>query len=493
MTQFQDDNVRQIRFSDGRAPPNDLDAEGVVLSSLLIQEGDIAFDRVAAIVKGEHFYSDANRLIFETVVEMHHAGTTVDLVSVASALRNKNKLDAVGGTPYLQDLAYKQPAEGAFLETHARTVREKYRRRKLIAVAQTAAAEAYGDVGEGQEWIESIESQISSLAHDFTERRAKTVAEIGIDEVNKLHRASQETGGVQGAPTGFTELDGLMSGLHDGDLTIVAARPGMGKTAFMTDLLLNIARPEEDRETRELYMSDAVLLFSLEMPREQMAMRLLCGEAKVQYNAIRRGIFMDGEYDRLIDAVATFQNIPFYIDDTPALTVFEIMAQCRKLQREIELQRAPIPATRLGAVGVDYIQLMRAEQEVRRRGSREQEVSSFSAGLKAMAKKLKIPVLANSQLNRIVEQRSQDKRPDISHLRESGSIEQDADNILLLYREAYYKKDSKNRTCEVIVGKQRNGPTGVVKLFFDEQTTRFRDLAGEEYDFDEFDDSNPLA
>jgi len=493
MTQPRDeDNVRHLRPSDGRVPPNDLDAEGVVLSALLINENE--WDRVASVLKGEHFYSDANKFIYDTVSELHANGSSVDLISVASHLKDKQKLDRIGGTPYLHQLANAIPAAGAQLEQHARRVREMYRRRKLISIAQVSAAEAYGDVGEGQDWIESVEAQIASLAHDFVDRRARTVAEVGFEQVNRLFKASQETDGIQGAPTGFTELDTMLSGLHDGDLTIVAGRPGMGKTAFETGLLLNIARPNEDPETKKLFMSDAVLLFSLEMPIEQMVMRLICGEARVQFSAIRKGIFMDGDYEKLLEAVTVFEDIPFFIDDTPALTVLEVMAQCRKLQREIELGRSPIPATRLGAVGIDYIQLMRAEQDIRRRGSREQEVSSISAGLKMVAKKLKLPVVAASQLNRAVEQRGQkDKRPDLSHLRESGAIEQDADNIIFLYREAYYVKESKSRKCEVIVAKQRNGPTGTIKLFFDNETTRFRDLAGDEYDFDEFDEDNPLA
>lgn len=492
MTQQQDqDNVRQLRPLDGRVPPNDLDAEGVVLSALLIKEGE--FDRIASIIKPEHFYSDANKFIFETITALEREGSTVDLVAVASILKDTNKLDRIGGTPYLQQLATSMPAAGHQLEQHARRVREMYRRRKVIAVSQVTAAEAYGDVGDGQHWIENVEAQIASLAHDYTERRARTVAEVGFAEVNKLYKASQETGGIQGAPTGYADLDSKLSGLHDGDLTIVAGRPGMGKTAFQTGLLLNIARPAEDPETKQLFMSDAVLLFSLEMPIEQLVLRILCGEARVGFSAVRKGVFMDGDYEKLLDAVSVFENIPFYIDDTPGLTVLEMMAEARKLQREIELGKAAIPATRLGAVGVDYIQLMRAELEITRRGNREQEVSSFSRGLKLMAKKLKLPVVASAQLNRAVEQRGKtDKRPALSDLRESGAIEQDADNILFLYRDAYYNKDSKDRTCEVIVAKQRNGPTGTIKLYFDDETTSFRDYSGD-YDFNEFDNENPIA
>lgn len=468
----------------GREPPLDLDAEGSVLAALIIQDTTAAFDRVAPIVKGHHFYSNANKIIFDTVSDMHLRGERVDLVSIASLLKDRLKLDTIGGTPYLHTIANSTPAAGPYLEQHARRVRELHRRRSVISIGQTIAAEGYGDVGDGQEWIEGIETQISALAHDYSDRRVLSASEVATGELEKLWTARQQGQSLTGTSTGFTDLDALTSGLHDGDLTIVAGRPGMGKTSFLTDLLVNVATPIQGRDGADPIIPAATLLFSLEMPREQMAMRIICSSAGVPYTRIRKGFFDHSDYESLLEAIERFRFVPLFIDDKPAITLLELKAQCRKLDREIEQGRCSVPATRLGAVGVDYIQLMAAEQEIRRRGSREQEVASFSAGLKRLAKELSVPVVAASQLNRRVEQRGQSKRPDLSDLRESGAIEQDADNIVFLYRAAYYDKESTNRTCEVIVAKQRNGPTGIVKLYFDNARTSFRSLVGDEYDFE---------
>lgn len=469
----------------GKQPPQALDSESMVLAEIL-REPD-GFDRVQGILPEEGFYSDANRKIFGIIMYLHQQNMLVDVTTVAQIARERGCLDQIGGTPYLVDVVTTSPAVGPYLEQHASKVRDMWRRRRVIATAQRIAVEGYGDVGDDQAWVESVEEEFSRIAHEHSPRRIVSVGEVAADEVFRIGEAHRHGTVVSGISTGYAKLDHLISGLHGGDLYVVAGRPGMGKTSFATSLLMNVSKPQEGTPRR------ASILFSLEQPKEQIAMRVLCAGSGADFGRIRKNHFHTEDYERMTDYLGTLSTVPLYIDDQPAITLMDLRSEVRKLQRQIESGVSNIPADKLGLIAVDYLQLMQAEKLIRKRGTREEEVSSFTQGLKGLAKELGVPVLALSQLNRRVELRP-DKRPQLSDLRESGAIEQDADTIMFLYRDSYYEKTRTDNRCEVIVAKQRNGPTDSMELAFDRDTMSFRslttdeDIGGESFDEYEEDD-----
>jgi replicative DNA helicase len=424
-------------------------------------------------------------------LELQSAGRPTDAVSVASWLKDRGRLAQVGGTAYLAQLADATPTV-ANVEAHARVIREKWRLRRLIATCQQVAAEGYGDTGEVQRFIDGAEQAVFDIARIPEGTSTVSVTDAIKEAFQILTLASQRGGAVTGIETGFTELDRRTSGLHPGDLYIVAGRPGMGKTAFVLNLAVNVARSGEvsfgQAEASER-AGAGVAFFSLEMPREQLAARLLASESRVDVSAIRSGALRTEHWNKLTGAAAELSRLPLWLDDTPALTLLDLRAKVRRLQAELSRRADAEGAgpTRLGLVVVDYLQLMQGRRDA---GSREQEISELSRGLKQLAKEMKIAVLALSQLNRSVETRAtKDKRPQLSDLRESGAIEQDADTIMFIYRDEYYFPDTSDRgMAEVIIAKQRNGPTGKVMTKFTSEYTRFDNLARDEYNFDEFDD-----
>ena len=480
--------------SGGRVPPHDLDAEAAVLSAILLDTD--AFDRVQETLAPEHFYADANRRVYEAVLDLKSAvGQPVDIVSVANWLRDRSRLAQVGGTPYLAQLADATPAV-AHVENHARIIREKWRTRQLIATCQHVTAQGYAGVENVQEFIDSAEQAVFDIARVPATSSVVSAKEAIHRAFDILTETARRGGGVTGIETGYTGLDRLCSGLHRGDLYIVAARPGMGKTAFVLNLAVNVASPKSVRPPAEgePYFEApveepgfGVLFCSLEMPREQLAARLLAAEARVNMSAIRSGRPLREDWPKLTDAAARLSRLPLWIDDTPALTLLDLRAKIRRLQAEIQRGDSHVPAQGLGLVAVDYLQLMQGRRDAQ---SREQEISELSRGLKQLSKEMSVPVLALSQLNRAVETRTtKDKRPQLSDLRESGAIEQDADTIVFIYRDEYYFRESteKKGVAELIVAKQRNGPTGTVETRFTEAYTRFDNLASED-NFDQFDD-----
>ncbi len=476
----------------GRVPPNDLDAEAAVLSSVLLSSD--AFDRVQEILEPLHFYSEANRRIYEAVLELQSSNRPVDLVSVAGWLRDKSRLEQVGGTPYLAQLADATPAV-AHVEAHAKVIREKWRLRQLIATCQRFAAEGFGDCGEPQAFIDSAEQAVFDIARVPEGSTIVPVKDAIRGAFEILSEASRRGGGITGIETGFVELDRKCAGLHKGDLYIVAGRPGMGKTSFVLNLAVNVAKPRPVPASKDEHgqgeLEEAgwgVAFFSLEMPREQLASRLVAGEARVDVSRLRSGDIRPEDWNKLTEAAAQLSRLPLWLDDTPGLSLLDLRAKIRRLQAELRRQDASVAQARgLGLVVIDYLQLMQGRRDA---GSREQEISELSRGLKGLAKEMGVPVIALSQLNRSVETRtSKDKRPQLSDLRESGAIEQDADTIMFIYRDEYYFQDSPDKgLAEVIIAKQRNGPTGKVMTKFTSQYTRFDNLAPEEYEFDEFDD-----
>lgn len=471
------DPAAELRPSAGRVPPAVVDAEAAVLSSCLLSSE--ALDSAQEILAAEHFYDPRHRLVFEAVVGLLHANRAVDTVSVAGVLRDKGRLEQAGGAAYLAELVDATPAI-AHVEEHARAVREKWRLRTLIATCQRVAAEGYGDTGDVQAFVDGAEQAIFELARVKSESAIVPVKDAIKVAFDVLTKARQRGGGVTGFSTGFTELDKRTSGLHKGDLYIVAGRPGMGKTAFVLNLATNLAAVSQSEQAEEGRTGGAgVAFFSLEMPREQLAARMLAAEARVNVSSLRSGQIQAEDWNRLTETAGRLGRLPIWLDDTPAVSLLDLRAKIRRLQAELVRD-----GRELGLVAIDYLQLMSGRKGV---SSREQEISEISRGLKQLAKEMQIPVLALSQLNRGVENRgTKDRKPQLSDLRESGAIEQDADAIMFVYRDEYYNPDSQDvGKAEIIIAKQRNGPTGTVALRYTKECTRFDNLEREAYEFDE--------
>jgi len=461
----------------GRVPPHDLDAEAAVLAAVLLDRN--ALDKVQDILQPEHFFSDAHGRIYEAAQELAMAGASLDIISVGAWLRDRERLQQVGGAAYLAQLADATPTV-AHVAQHARVVFEKARARRAIAAFQRAAAELYGDVGDLQDYLDGTEQQLHEIAQT---RRATTVEPLHQalrTAFEQITAAAERGDRMTGISTGYERLDAKTAGLHDGDLMIIAARPGMGKTAFVLNVAVNVASPRTitvDGQDRAV-PGYGVAVFSLEMPREQLATRTACAEARVDLGRVRQGVLLPADWERLTESAQYLSTLPIWIDDAPALNLLELRAKVRRIQAEYNEPATPTaPERRLGLVIVDYLQLMKG---VGKSPSREQEIAEISRGLKALAKELKVPVMALSQLNRAVETRStKDKRPQLSDLRESGAIEQDADTIIFIYRDEYYNPETTNAKglAELIIAKQRNGPTGKVLVRFASACTRFDNLA----------------
>jgi replicative DNA helicase len=483
----QEKNPSELRPTEGRVPPHDLDAEAAVLSAILLS-GD-AFDEVQEIITPDHFYSDANRRVFEAMLDLGRANQPIDLVNVASWLRSRERLEQVGGTPYLAELTDATPAV-ANVATHALTVREAARLRQLIGTCQRFAAEGYGDCADVQEFIDRAEQAVFDIARVAKANAVRPLRDAIHGAFEILSAAAKRGDAITGLPTGFVELDKRCAGLHPGDLYIIAGRPGMGKTSFVLNLAVNVAQPRrvilDGTEVEQL--GNGVAFFSLEMPREQLAARILSSEGRVDVSKFRSGQIRGEDWNKLTEAAAMLGRIPLWLDDTPAISLLDLRAKIRRLQAEIARTTSDGPrAEKLGLVVIDYLQLMSGRRDA---GSREQEISEISRGLKQLAKEMRLSVIALSQLNRSVETRtSKDKRPQLSDLRESGAIEQDADCIMFIYRDEYYFEDSPDQgIAEVIVAKQRNGPTGKVRVRFESAYTRFDNLAPDDYEIDKYDD-----
>jgi replicative DNA helicase len=477
----------------GRVPPHDLDAEAAVVSAVMLKRD--ALDQVAEILKAEHFYSEANGRVYEAAVALALQHKPIDIVQIASWLRDREKLAQVGGTAYLAQIVDATPAV-AHVVSHAKIVREKWRLRRLIAECQRISAEGYGDVGGVQEFIDGAEQSVYELARTVETSSALPIRDVVRAAFEQITKAAARGDRITGISTGFAKLDEKTAGLHDGDLTIVAARPGMGKTSFVLNLAVNVAQPRtisspgpQDRGYGggpRRAPGYGVVVFSLEMPREQLASRMLCSEARVDVGKLRGGHLSAEDWRKLTESASELTNLPIWLDDTPAIGLLEVRAKVRRIQAEYNRGTTEEEdEKRIGLVVIDYLQLMSGRQGA---ASREQEISEISRGLKQLAKELRVPVIALSQLNRAVETRpGKDKRPQLSDLRESGAIEQDADMICFIYRDEYYNPETDRKgMAEIIIAKQRNGPTGKVLTRFTASCTRFDTLQAGEYP--QFDD-----
>ncbi|HSN98340.1 MAG TPA: replicative DNA helicase [Candidatus Nanopelagicales bacterium] len=438
----------------GRVPPNDLAAEAAVVSAVLLDAR--ALDQVLDCLRPEHCYNDANRYVLEAAIELSRTGVAADAVTVAGWLEDRGRLRQVGGRAYLAWLADETPAVRNVAD-HARIVYEKWRLRELLAACHRILAEGYGEVTDVGAFLDASEQAVFDVAQKPSGSTTEHVSKPLKEAFEQIAAAAERGDKVTGVATGFVDFDALTAGLHDGELIIVAGRPGMGKTALALQFGLNAAKKD-----------NGVAVFSQEMRSKELAVRLLCSEARVDVLRARRGDLGRSEWARIADAAGKVSQLPVWLDDSPA-GVLEIRGKVRRLKAAQETRGAS-----LRLVVVDYLQLLKGRDDA---PTREQEISEISRGLKQLAKEVGVPIVALSQLNRSLESRP-DKRPLLSDLRESGALEQDADVVVFVYRDDYYNKDSADRgKAELIIAKQRSGPTETVALRFQASCARFDTLA----------------
>ena len=440
-----------------RIPPNSLEAEQAILGGLLLNNS--AWDDVAERVGARDFYRKAHRQIFEVIAQLVEEENPCDLVTVSQALTQLGQLEGIGGMTYLSELARNTPS-AANITAYAEIVRERSILRQLINVSHDVADSAFKPEGrKSLEILDKAESAIFEIAEQQKgsgPQDIKSVLKKTVDRIDELYKNKSA---ITGVTTGFDELDKMTGGLQPSDMIVIAGRPSMGKTTFAMNLCENVA----------IKAGKPVLVFSMEMPADSIVMRMLASLGRINQTSIRSGQLEKDDWPRITSAIHMLSEQKFFIDDTPALSPLEMRARARRVAREC--------GGELGAIMVDYLQLM----QVPGVDNRVNEISEISRSLKGLAKELNCPVLALSQLNRSLEQRP-NKRPVMSDLRESGAIEQDADLITFLYRDEVYNKDTNEKgVAEVIIGKQRNGPIGTVRLAFQGQFSRFDDLAPEYY------------
>jgi len=453
-----EDNVRPLGAAAIKVPPHSLEAEQAVLGALML-DGE-AWDKIADAISTEDFYRRDHRLIFHAISELVERGQPCDAVTLSEYLDRAGTLDDAGGLAYLGRLAQDTPS-ASNVRAYAGIVRERAVLRDLISAGGDIADSAFRPEGRSvPELLDRAEQRVFQIAERGA-RRGKgfvSLKKILPATVDRLDLLSSNEGQITGLTTGFSEIDRMTAGLQKGDLVIVAGRPSMGKTS----LAMNMA------ENAAIGTRAAVAIFSMEMPAEQLAFRMIGSIGRVNQSHLRTGNFSDEDWSRINSAITIMSEAPIFIDDTPALTPGEVRARARRLKREHNL----------GLIVVDYLQLM---QVAGTKENRTNEISEISRSLKALAKELEVPVIALSQLNRGVEQRT-DKRPVMSDLRESGAIEQDADIIMFIYREEVYDKETHRKgIADIIIAKQRNGPIGEVSLTFLGEYTKFENYAGESF------------
>ncbi len=434
-----------------RLPPQSLEAEISVLGGILLENE--ALNRVLEVIREGDFYRESHRTIFSALVELYERSEPADLITLSEVLKKREEFEAVGGIEYLNSLVNSVPT-AANITYYAKIIKEKSILRKLINRATEIISQGYTDSGDVDEFLDRAERSIFEISEDRVRPSFYPIKDIIKSSFKTIEKLYEKRQLITGVPTGFTKLDELTSGLQPSDLIIVAGRPSMGKTTFA----LNIA------QHAAIKGGIPSAIFSLEMAKEQLALRMLCSEAKVDAHRLRGGFLSEADWPKLTRAAGNLSEAPIFIDDTPGLTALEMRAKSRRLKAE----------KKLGLVIVDYLQLMRGRADS---DTREQEISDISRSLKALAKELTVPVIALSQLNRRVEERG-DKRPQLADLRESGAIEQDADVIIFLYRDEIYNKSENNKgKAEIIIGKQRNGPTDKFDLAFLDRYTCFENLS----------------
>ncbi|TMQ24366.1 MAG: replicative DNA helicase [Deltaproteobacteria bacterium] len=444
-----------------RVLPHNLDAEASILGGILLRNDVLT---QLDTLEVEDFYDHKHKVVFQAIRNLEAAARPIDVVTLENEIAKSGKLEAIGGVAFLGELTLRVPTADNVL-AYAEIVTDKHQARKLMLAAGEISEKGYDDDLEVRDYLDDAEAKI----FEVTQRRDKSGPEPLKALVKKVFSSLDERfkaeGGITGVPTGFADLDLRTAGLQPTELVILAARPAMGKTSFAMSVAQNAA-------TVAAAGAWPCLVFSLEMSSTQLAERMLCSEARVDSSALRRGQLQRQDMTNLTYAAAALSKAPILIDDTPALSLRELRARARRFRSNREL----FGDKKFGLIVIDYLQLMRGSPQAAK-ASREQEISEISRGLKALAKELHCPVLALSQLNRSLEQRT-DKRPQLSDLRESGAIEQDADVILFIYRDVVYNKDTENpHIAEIIIGKNRHGPTGTVDTHFEGRFTRFENLS----------------
>jgi|APTNR8051073442_1049403.scaffolds.fasta_scaffold01793_10 replicative DNA helicase len=445
-------------YAFGKVPPQSVPLEEAVLGAIMLDKE--ALPQVLDILQPESFYLDAHQLIYRAMQSLFERSKPIDLLTVMEQLKLQGELDAIGGAVYLAELTNKV-ASAANIEYHARILSQKHIQRELIRVSTKTIKDAFEDTTDVFELLDESEQSLFSIAQKNMGRRIDSMSTLASQVLKQLEELKDNKEGLTGVPTGFTEFDRLTSGLQRSDLFIVAARPGMGKTAWTLSLARNTA----------VTFKKAVAIFSLEMSSLQLAQRVISIDAEIQGQKMRNGRLEPHEMVQLVAAVERVADAPIFIDDTPGINIFELRAKCRRLKLQHDIQ----------LVIIDYLQLMSGGSD-NQKGNREQEVSAISRALKGMAKELQVPVIALSQLSRAVEVRGGNKRPQLSDLRESGSIEQDADMVAFIYRPEYYQilEDEEGQStkgvAEFIVAKNRHGAIKTVRLRFTDEFARFSDL-----------------
>jgi replicative DNA helicase len=445
--------MKDIDTSLHKVPPQNLEAEQSVLGGILLD--NLALNAVLEVLEKSDFYSEAHRKIFAAIIELSDRNEPCDLITLSNIIKDQKQLEQVGGTAYLASLV-DNVASAVNISYYAKIVKEKSILRRLIGTATEILNKSYDSGMDVDQVLDEAEHAIFEISENKIRPSFFPIRDIIKDSFKTIERLYAKKELITGVATGFEKIDDITSGLQNSELIIIAGRPSMGKTAFA----LNIA------QYAAVEMGVPVAVFSLEMAREQLATRMLASEARVDSQRLRKGFLGETDWPKLTTAAGRLSEAPIYIDDTPAITVIEMKAKSRRLKSEAGL----------GLVILDYLQLMRGSGY---KDSREQEISEISRSLKGLAKELSLPVIALSQLNRKVEDRT-NRRPQMADLRESGAIEQDADLIAFIYRDEVYNRSDDNPEkgiAEIIIGKQRNGPTGVVKLAFQEKYTRFENLA----------------
>lgn len=434
----------------GRIPPHSLEAEQSVLGAMIIDKE--AINTTIEIIKPEDFYKEANKEIYETIIELYNRNEPVDLITLPEELRKRGTLENVGGVTYLANLSG-GVVTTANVKYYCEIVEEKSILRRLIRSCDEIMSKSFEDSEKVNSIIESAEKNIFDITQGRNREGFFPIREVLLDSFSKIEEMSMREGGLTGLTSGFIDIDTKLSGLQDSDLILLAARPSMGKTALGLNIALNSA----------LIGNAKVGVFSLEMSKEQLVQRMLSSASHVDLQKIISGKLDEDDWLKIVRAMGPLSEADMYIDDTPGISLMEMKAKCRKLKIEKGLE----------LIVIDYLQLMESDSPSE---SRQQEISSISRGLKALAKEMDCPVIALSQLSRAPELRS-DHRPILSDLRESGAIEQDADVVLFLYRDEYYNQDTdKKNIGEVIIAKHRNGPTGMVELLWMGQFTKFVNL-----------------
>jgi len=460
-TALREQKLRAVDANIDRLPPQNIEAEQSVLGAIILDNESLP--KALEMLTPEDFYRDSHRRLFKAIIELFEKNEPIDIVTLTDYLRRNSELENIGGIAYLSNLANSIPTS-ANIRYHAKIVREKALLRALIQTATHITSKVYEDSLDAEEMVDYAEKSIFEIAEKRTKNTFASLKTVIKDAFKMIEHLYDKKEAITGIPSGYKDIDELTSGFQPSDLIIIGGRPGMGKTAFALNIAQHVA----------INLKEPVAVFSLEMSKEQLAMRMLCAESMVDSSHVRKGFISKKDWPKLTNAAGRLAEASIFIDDSSAINALDVRAKARRLKLE---------HGGLSLIVVDYLQLMRGRGSFERR---EQEISEISRSLKALAKELHVPVIALSQLNRAVEQRG-DKRPTLADLRESGAIEQDADVIIFLYRDEIYNKNnlSNKGKTEVIIAKQRNGPTDIINLTYLANYTKFVDFTDAVYESEE--------